>query len=308
MVARIGSARGHRAFTLIELLVVISIIGILIGLLLPAVQKIREAANRLKCTNNLKQVVLASHNYNDTYNQLPALSNSTGAEGSAGAYEGGIFLTLLPYIEQDNLYKIATTVTPAPTNTWDPVVTGSSRVRQQPIKIYQCPSDITMAGGFASNFPGQWAGTSYSANYQVFGTYRAGGTADASAYTVATIPDGSSNTIFFAEQYAASTQNGTGNTANAGNLWTYPGIDYSWQYTPAFSNTRVFGNAVWTIPPQKRPTMLQADKRTVQSGHTATIQCALGDGSVRGVPTTISQPTWQNAMRPDDGGVLGSDW
>jgi prepilin-type N-terminal cleavage/methylation domain-containing protein len=309
MLDRIRSVRGRRGFTLIELLVVIAIIAILIGLLLPAVQKIREAANRMKCSNNLKQMVLASHNYNDTTLQLPPLTSSTGAP-STGNYQGGMLVTLLPYIEQDNLFKIATTIAPAPGDTWDPLVNGANtEVRKQTVKTYQCPSDFTLANGFSGAQVGQWGGSSYSANFQVFGTFRAGGNADASSYTVATIPDGSSNTIFFAEQYSACQPTGTLTTPTAaGNLWAYPGIDWSPNWHPVFSNTRSYGAGVWTIMPQKKPTLALCDKRTVQSGHTATIQCGMGDGAVRGISTSISQLTWQNAMRADDGQVLGSDW
>jgi prepilin-type N-terminal cleavage/methylation domain-containing protein/prepilin-type processing-associated H-X9-DG protein len=126
----------RRAFTLTELLVVIAIIGILIGLLLPAVQKVREAANRISCANKLKQIGLACHNYHDSYSEFPP-----GAEGPlspdlpqyAQRKHHGLGTYLLPYLEQDPLFRLYDWKT----SWFDP---PNQAVVKTPLRLWQCPS------------------------------------------------------------------------------------------------------------------------------------------------------------------------
>src|SRR4051812_14012702 len=177
-------ARGSRkGFTLIELLVVIAIISILIGLLLPAVQKVREAANRLKCANNLKQIGLALHNYHDTQNKFPL--GMPGLDARCWSWR----VYLLPQLEQDNIYNAMQADTARfwiPPNmggggngpngvAWDIDAIPQSKINganglnvadgspRRALSIYVCPSDVLPArnsGGYAkSNYVGN-AGSS----------------------------------------------------------------------------------------------------------------------------------------------------
>src|SRR5262245_21993613 len=127
--ARLRSVRNRLGFTLIELLVVIAIIAILIGLLLPAVQKVREAASRMQCPNNLKQMALACHNFHDSNDKMPPAA--TGFLNEYTIKDTTLHVLLLPFIEQDNLFR---TVVPGVAYTKNFAV-GSNK-----IKGYLCPS------------------------------------------------------------------------------------------------------------------------------------------------------------------------
>jgi prepilin-type N-terminal cleavage/methylation domain-containing protein/prepilin-type processing-associated H-X9-DG protein len=182
-----SSRAARRGFTLIELLVVIAIIAILIGLLLPAVQKVREAAARTKCTNNLKQMGLACQMYQDTYGILPpgwlVTPGSTPSPGWSWA------TLILPYIEQANLYQ-QLGVVPSPANG----PPAANATLQTPIATYRCPSD---SGPSINSSLNNYGMCNYVCNRSLLGPDN---NSNAIPITVQTIPDGSSNTIVLGER------------------------------------------------------------------------------------------------------------
>jgi prepilin-type N-terminal cleavage/methylation domain-containing protein len=341
--------RFRGGFTLIELLVVIAIIAILIGLLLPAVQKVREAASRTKCTNNLKQIGLAVHNYAGVYGTLPPLVSNK----SIYQYKAFWHFSILPFIEQDALYQFGLNFSRINnaagvegayldgTNGVAPTGANPARFYQTvDVPIFRCTSDTSYSGQCPTNRanftvtnpatnnkppPGAYSGTNYGVNYLVFGTVIKTTTIGTNnfdsylpQYTLVNILDGTSNTIFVAEQIADCKANEarewtsstfpSGSGASPGGQWAPV---FGWQNEPIpASYTRPHD---WNQPPQAGITAASYNLKTCdhsrsQALHYSIANCVLGDGSVRGVSASISQLTWQYAIDPGDGNPMPNDW
>jgi prepilin-type N-terminal cleavage/methylation domain-containing protein len=276
--------RNRAAFTLIELLVVIAIIAVLIGLLVPAVQKVREAAARTQDANNLKQLGLAVHGCNDDYGRLPpaygTFPNPAGAVGPPAGL-GTLQYFLLPYLEQDAAYK-STTIT-------------SDNIMGTPLKVYMGPADPTMPPGgivMSMMMGGPYGGCSYASNYLVFG-----GTPGGQARIPATFTDGTSNTILFAPIYTDC--NGIQSMWSMGCCGNPPTWPYF--YNPATDYLR--------LPlPQMRPALSRCDPALLQSPYSGTILIGLGDGSVRNLSSGVSPYSWNLGLNPSDGQAFDSSW
>jgi prepilin-type N-terminal cleavage/methylation domain-containing protein len=278
-----------RGFTLIELLVVIAIIAILIGLLLPAVQKVRDAASRTQCINNIKQCGLAVHNHNDTYQRLPGMW-----EQRAGI-QGSLHFWLLPFIEQQNLYNNGV----AAGNSW--------QVNNVAIKTFNCPGDPTLPSTGMNGIYTSSGNASYAGNIMVFNPNSPRG-------IVTAMPDGTSNTVMWAERYSQCQPSSGGHTDPtwAANPWQTP--NGPWAVAGfGFTTSGIWGGyypdySYGGQPFQTAPAPSACNWYITQGGHTAVMNVGLGDGSVRQVSGGLSTNTWVLACIPNDGAVLGADW
>jgi prepilin-type N-terminal cleavage/methylation domain-containing protein len=296
---RIFTKQWWRGFTLIELLVVIAIIAILIGLLLPAVQKVRDAANRTQSSNNLKQLALATVNYTDqNKGSLPPLIGDAGGVTQWGEPKkrGSAFFYILPQLELENIYSQysrnswgqASDITITPEQQWGAPNYGA--------KVFQANGDPTtppnanassyIINGGAFNFNTQWntCDVTWGSNW---------GTANQTKrFPSGLNPGGASNTIFYAEAYN-NLQNGGGARDFRG-VWG-PQIYYTptQGQNPPFQNNPPGASAVAYLP---------------QSYSSAGIQVGMADGRVQTVSPQVSANSWYAASQPTSGVVVGNDF
>ncbi|QJW99904.1 DUF1559 domain-containing protein [Frigoriglobus tundricola] len=294
-----------RGFTLIELLVVIAIIAILIGLLLPAVQKVREAAARMKCQNNLKQIGLALHGYHDSNSAFPgggfnyqpygyrdSAVNAVAVSGTPYPWNdyrsGGWAFQILPYIEQGNVYS----------STDLSVIEGTS------VPIYICPSRRTT--GTNSNGIAQidYLGNAYnsyasSAGQGIIKPYNYGRT------TMVGVTDGTSNTIAVGEKNLCKANFGTGSDVSDCPGWSW-GVDSggsgNWDATTLTNNHAFAAQADLSAS-----SGCSTGTHGFGSSHTGVFNALYLDGSVKSVPFSVAYATIQYLLNISDGTPLPSD-
>jgi type II secretory pathway pseudopilin PulG len=264
--------RLRRGFTLFQLLIVLAILLILLALLLPALVKVRVAAARMEGSNNLKQLGLATQNCCDTYGgKMPPIVGPYPVDAKNGA-EGTLHFFLLPFLEQQNVYN----------NSFDGdrYRVGYEGTASSIFKVFVARNDPSAPPN--GLYDGWLALCNYPGNYLVF--------ADGGNRFPASIADGTSNTIFFAQRYQMC--NGQPHA------WGYDGL-YYWTPMFAYYSTEIF---------QTAPAAKDCDPERAQSLSPDGMLSGMGDGSVHFVSSKVSAFTWYAACTPNGGEVLGADW
>jgi prepilin-type N-terminal cleavage/methylation domain-containing protein/prepilin-type processing-associated H-X9-DG protein len=349
MERRIGPRRRWSlGFTLIELLVVIAIIAVLIGLLLPAVQKVRAAAARISCQNNLKQIGLAIHNYHDSNGILPPAKINSGSSWNKNSnyypnqpfkvYNHTGFTMLLPFIEQDNLYKQYDFTKPACNSSWSVTYypttgcdatdlanypngvngTSNANVVGTFVKIYVCPADPGHQPN-PMNTSGYWAyaetngqrsnylfncykATDYTPDYSA-SRYDAGMFGTNGSARFSDVTDGLSNTIAVGEARQQMVADSFGPRWGSGTHTSVHG--YVPDYT--FHINYPYGQLVFGYPSSSMYAKLQY-AWGFGSWHSGGANFVFGDGSVRFLPDSMAFPVFQAMCSIQGGEVITYDF
>jgi prepilin-type N-terminal cleavage/methylation domain-containing protein/prepilin-type processing-associated H-X9-DG protein len=282
------ASRERSGFTLIELLVVIAIIAVLIGLLLPAVQKVREAAARLQCSNNLKQMGLAFHNHHDTLGRFPyggvqvPLSGGSQADVAQATPEGrepswSWAYNILPYVEQNNLHK----------------ETNSALVRSTPVKIYYCPSRRS-AQAYNGTAKIDYAGNAGTANDGANGVVMK---TPLGAIRLTDILDGTNCTVLLGEKQM--NRGAFGQSTDDNESYCTPGWNGDWEVYRVGSGQPApdFNQSGSPVP---------APTHAFGSAHASGFNAVFCDGSVRFIRYSVNGSTWSRACTRNDNQTLNS--
>lgn len=276
----------RQGWTLTEVLCVIAIIGTLVGLALPALARLREAANRVVCQNNLKQLMIAVHLYHEQHRTLPPYATS-------GQVQGSWFVHLLPYLDRADIYnKIRIPDDDLATGMETTVLADG--IRDVAFAILMCPSDPTL---YADPDDGR---TSYLANWYAFAD--GAGKAYSRPNALTQLTDGISNVVFFAEAYSYC--NGLPRLALVSSYYHNFGITQDGKPSddPSYLPDDY---TMFQVQPSLDSGPTCCHKWRTQTPH-LTMTIAVGDGSVHAVSASISPLTWKESLKPQDG--KGTFW